>query len=108
MLFSSLYRALFAMVDRELAESEAETTVKAIKDGLNTVLESSTDFCAPFIGSLHVRKALYGAYFLCLNRTCVSMRNNLSWSQQQCQQLAFIACSNQSVSLDTDTCLYCV
>ena len=54
MLFSTLYRSLFAMVDRELTETEAETTVKTIKDGLNAVLESSTEFCAPFIGSLHV------------------------------------------------------
>ena len=55
MLFSSLYRSLFAMVDRELTEREAENTVKAIKDGLNAVLESSTEFSAPFIGSLLVR-----------------------------------------------------
>ena len=54
MLFSSLYRSLFAMVDRELTEREAETTIMAIKDGLNVVLRSSSEFCAPFIGSLHV------------------------------------------------------
>ena len=42
------------MTDRELTEHEAETTVKTINDGLNAVLESSTECCAPFIGSLLV------------------------------------------------------
>ena len=72
MLFSSLYRSLFATVDTELTEHEGERTVKAIKDGLNAVLESSTDCCAPFIGSLHV--SVYGdiqMYIHVHTRLCV-------------------------------------
>lgn len=78
------------MVDRELTDTEAETTVKAIKDGLNAVLESSTEFCAPFIGSLHVstmalcvKGLMHVQYtltiYICfLNRICVFMKSNLN------------------------------
>ena len=54
MLFASLYRSLFALVERELTEREAESTIKVVKQGLNAVLESSTDFFAPFVGSIQV------------------------------------------------------
>ena len=54
MLFSTLYRSLFGMVEREFSDSEAEMAIKAIRDGLNAVLEASTEFSTPFIGSLHV------------------------------------------------------
>ena len=54
MLFSSLYCSLFGMVERELGEREAGSAVSAIRDGLNAVLANSTDYYAPFIGSLHV------------------------------------------------------
>ena len=41
-------------MERELAEDEAESAVTAIKEGLNAVLESSTEFFAPFVGSVQV------------------------------------------------------
>ena len=73
MLFACLYRSLFAMVDRELTENEAESTVKAIKDGLNAVLESSTEFCAPFIGSLHVSNNYYDCISFCQLFACIHL-----------------------------------
>ena len=56
MLFSSLYCSLFGLVERELGEEEGQTAVAAIRDGLNAVLSHSTDYHAPFIGSLHVSR----------------------------------------------------
>jgi DNA-dependent protein kinase catalytic subunit len=79
MLFSSLYRSLFATVDTELTEHEAERTIKAIKDGLNAVLESSTDCCAPFIGSLH--DVCFHERQLALQPTAVSTACLLSMQQ---------------------------
>lgn len=55
MLFSLLYQSVFQQVDEVLTESEAEATKKAIKEGLNVIMESSTQFHPPFIGSLQVR-----------------------------------------------------
>ncbi len=55
MLFASLFRGVFSQVDHILTEREAESTKKAVRDGLNAVMESSTLFYPPFIGSLQVR-----------------------------------------------------
>ena len=54
MLFASLFQAVFAQVDHVLTDREAESTKKAIRDGLNAVLEASTYFHQPFIGSVQV------------------------------------------------------
>ena len=54
MLFAFLYQAVFAEVDNVLTDRQAESTKKAVRDGLNTVMESSTQFHPPFIGSLQV------------------------------------------------------
>ena len=76
------------MVDRELTEREAETTVKAIKDGLNAVLESSTEFCAPFIGSLHVstymylHKCWFQVFDVCRTHVTVLLFVLISFSEQ--------------------------
>ena len=54
LLFASLFNALFAEVDHHLTKEEAETTKKAVREGINTILESSQQFFPPFIGSLQV------------------------------------------------------
>ncbi len=54
MLFASLFQGVFGQVDHILTEREAESTKKAVRDGLNAVMESSTVFYPPFIGSLMV------------------------------------------------------
>lgn len=54
-LFASLFQAVFSQVDNMLTDREAESTKKAVRDGLNAVMESSTLFYPPFIGSLQVR-----------------------------------------------------
>lgn len=54
MLFASLFQAVFAQVDHVLTDREAESTKKAVRDGLNAVLEASTHFYPPFIGSVQV------------------------------------------------------
>ena len=58
MLFSILYEAVFVQVDTMLTDREAEETKKAIRDGLNMVMEKSVQFHPPFIGSLQVCTAL--------------------------------------------------
>lgn len=105
MLFSTLYRSLFVMVERELTDSDAQMSVKAIRDGLNAVLEASTEFSAPFIGSLHVNAFIIHTIFVFIsnalafvnNRICVSMRSNLNYSPLLYQQPVFFACRSQSV-----------
>ena len=101
MLFSSLYRSLFAMADRELTEQEAETTVKTVNDGLNAVLQSSTECCAPFIGSLLVSTSVQVIgenvlvlFWNFLYRMYVSMKSSLCYSLLLCPQLASFACSS--------------
>ena len=59
MLFSILYKAVFVQVDTMLTDREAEDTKKAIRDGLNMVMEKSVQFHPPFIGSLQVRAKLH-------------------------------------------------
>lgn len=54
MLFASLFESVFAEVDHVLTDREAESTKKAVRDGLNAVMEASTLFHPPFIGSLQV------------------------------------------------------
>ena len=54
MLFSILYESVFVQVDTMLTEREAEDTKKAVRDGLNMVMEKSVQFHPPFIGSLQV------------------------------------------------------
>ena len=54
MLFSMLYEAVFVQVDTVLTDREAEGTKKAVRDGLNMVMEKSVLFHPPFIGSLQV------------------------------------------------------
>jgi len=41
-------------VDHVLTDREAESTKRAVRDGLNAVMEASTQFYPPFIGSLQV------------------------------------------------------
>lgn len=55
MLFSILYEAVFVQVDTMLTDREAEETKKAVRDGLNMVMEKSVQFHPPFIGSLQVQ-----------------------------------------------------
>ena len=54
MLFASLFKSVFAEVDHVLTNREAESTKRAVRDGLNAVMEASTQFYPPFIGSLQV------------------------------------------------------
>ena len=54
MLFASLFKSVFAEVDHVLTDREAESTKRAVCDGLNVVMEASTQFYPPFIGSLQV------------------------------------------------------
>ena len=54
MLFSLLYESVYVQVDSVLTDREAEATKKAVKDGLNMVMEKSVQFHPPFIGSLQV------------------------------------------------------
>ena len=54
MLFASLFQGVFGQVDCVFTDHEAETTKKAVRDGLNAVVASSTTFYPPFIGSLLV------------------------------------------------------
>lgn len=54
MLFASLFESVFAEVDYVLTDREAESTKRAVRDGLNAVMEASTLFHPPFIGSLQV------------------------------------------------------
>ena len=54
MLFTLLYGAVFRQVDVVLTEEEAEDTKKAIKRGLNVIMDSSVLYYPPFIGSLQV------------------------------------------------------
>ena len=54
MLFASLFKSVFAEVDHVLTDREAESTKRAVRDGLNAVMEASTQFYPPFIGSLQV------------------------------------------------------
>lgn len=54
MLFSILYEAVFVQVDTMLTDREAEETKKAVRDGLNMVMEKSVQFHPPFISSLQV------------------------------------------------------
>ena len=63
-LFGSLFCAIFSEVDHHLNETEAENTKTAMKQGINIVLESSTQFYSPFIGSLQVRLILILIYTL--------------------------------------------
>ena len=58
MLFSILYEAVFVQVDTMLTDREAEETKKAVRDGLNMVMEKSVQFHPPFIGSLQVQSNL--------------------------------------------------
>ena len=53
-LFASLFKSVFAEVDHVLTDREAESTKRAVRDGLNAVMEASTQFYPPFIGSLQV------------------------------------------------------
>lgn len=55
MLFSVLYESVFAQVDTMLTDREAEGTKKAVRDGLNMVMEKSVQFYPPFIASLQVQ-----------------------------------------------------
>ena len=55
MLFSVLYESVFVQVDTMLTDREAEGTKKAVRDGLNMVMEKSVQFHPPFIGSLQVQ-----------------------------------------------------
>ena len=55
MLFSVLYKSVFVQVDSVLTDREAEATKKAIREGLNMVMENSEQFYPPFVGSLQVR-----------------------------------------------------
>ena len=54
MLFSMLYEAVYVQVDSVLTDREANETKKAVRDGLNMVMENSEQFHPPFIGSLQV------------------------------------------------------
>ena len=58
MLFSTLYEAVFVQVDSVLTDREAEGTKKAVREGLNMVMEKSEQFYPPFVGSLQVREAM--------------------------------------------------
>ena len=58
MLFAQLFETVFSQVDNILIDEQAEETKKAVRDGLNTVMESSTHFYPPFIGSLQVGSCL--------------------------------------------------
>lgn len=57
-MFGSLFNAIFAEVDRQLTEQEADTTKSVLKENFNTVIECSSQFYPPFIGSLQVSIAL--------------------------------------------------
>ena len=65
MLFSTLYCSLFEKMERELEETEAESAVKAIREGLNEVLDHSTEYYAPFIGSIQVNVCRCAGLVLC-------------------------------------------
>ena len=54
MLFTLLYEAIFQQVGSVLTDKEAEDTTVAIREGLNTIIDSSKLYHAPFIGSLQV------------------------------------------------------
>ena len=54
-----LYEAVFVQVDNVLPDGEAESTKKAVRDGLNMVMEKSIQFHPPFISSLQVLHELH-------------------------------------------------
>ena len=58
-LFASLYTSVFAQIDEMLDVRGAESTKKAVQDGLNAVMEASTQYHRPFIGSLLVHSNDY-------------------------------------------------
>ncbi len=62
LLFASLFNAIFGEIDHHLTEEEAETTKKAVRIGINTILESSQQYFPPFIGSLQVTVTLCTQY----------------------------------------------
>ena len=49
-----LYESVYVQVESVLTETYAEETKKAVRDGLNMVMEKSEQFHPPFIGSLQV------------------------------------------------------
>ena len=53
-LFAAVFCAVFGQVDRQLPEREAESTRKAVEDGINAVLSASVQYVPSFIGSLLV------------------------------------------------------
>ena len=53
MLFAQLFKSIFSEGERTLEEA-AEGTRAAVRNGLNAVMETSTLYYPPFIGSLQV------------------------------------------------------
>ena len=62
MLFTCVFSAIFGDIDKHLTEAQVESTQKAVRQCLNNVLSSSTQYDPSFIGSLQVRRTAGGLH----------------------------------------------
>ena len=56
LLFSSVFKAIFAKIEEEKTEREAVEMTEKLRQSLNDMLQKSTQYFPPFIGCILVRR----------------------------------------------------